>query len=184
MAKYLLVVLLACAQVVYGWQIETKVDFSQGTYNELVSLYCDATESLCQSTCATQDQCQRQQFLCFNCIGLGQPLLRILFTQVDQLYLRTAKVLTQSEIQQVFVQMNLFVAAASIFNYYTTLNDLNLKNKFLSLCPSGTNDVVFVLSLKDHMPAEITHVICSDPQTHSSAYVLEYYNGVTLQNIN
>lgn len=184
MAKYLLVVFLCCAEVVYGWQIETKVDFSQGVYNELVSLYCVDDEQICQSTCAIQDRCQRQQYLCFNCIGLGQPLLRVLFTQVDQLYRRTARVLTPSEIQQVFVQMNLFVAATSIFNYYTSLNDLNLKNKFLSLCPSGTNDVVFILSLKENIPSEITHVVCSNLQNQTSAYVLEYYNGVTLQNKN
>ena len=157
-----------------AWTINTALDFSSGRYTEQVSLFCSPGEALCQQVCKHQNQCIRQQSLCFNCLGVGQPLLRILFTEVDRLYQRSSLTLSSDELSNVFKSSHLFISARSIFNYFTNVEDPEMLIRFRSLCPSSSYDAVFVLPLKDSQPTEIKYLICKNKEYESEFYVVEY----------
>lgn len=168
-----------------AWSLESRIQAnSRGQFQDSVTLYCRADESLCLKICGDEKSCWKEQELCFNCLGTGNFALRTVFTAIERLYQNTLKTLETEDVEKVFKQDHVFVAARSIYNFYLDLNDEKIRNLFQSLCPFHSTQPLVVLGKNSlNEPIQIKYIVCEDPVTQNhDMYALEYRPQVIIEN--
>lgn len=167
-----------------AWTLNTSVgpDPKSGQLVEAIQLSCASDESLCTRTCNNPRSCYKLQEVCYNCLGTSNPLMRTLFTELNQYYRNTGALVPDSELPNVFKSKHIFIAAKSIFNFYTTVQNDDVAKRFKALCPRGSMNPIVVLETNAvREVSSIKYVIC-DPMAKAAGdlYVLEY--SPTVQN--
>jgi hypothetical protein len=170
-------IILLNFQVAFAWTVNTEVEISaKGGFQDQVTLSCRPGEPLCSTICGNADSCAKEQELCYNCLGTSSPLLRTVFTEIDRLYQNSSRVLSGSEVAQVFSKDHVFVAAKSIYNFYSAIDDAAVLARFQSLCPNASPAPLIVLSKnRNNEPNHIQYVVCEGVSAYDqNMYVLEY----------
>ncbi|CAE78708.1 cation-transporting ATPase [Bdellovibrio bacteriovorus] len=169
--------LLLNVQAAFAWSVESAVGTGpRGEFQDTVTLYCRPDETLCQEVCKNQNSCWKEQELCFNCLGTTNPILRTVFTEIDRLYRTTQRVLPQTEVAKVFTKDHVFVAAKSIYNFYSAIDNQEVLARFQGLCPTGSGQPLIVLEKnKFQEPSRIKFIVCDGAgQYDQGMYVMEY----------
>lgn len=160
-----------------AWTVETTVEVGhQGEFRDTVALFCRPDEPLCQSVCGDRNACWKEQELCFNCLGTANPVMRTVFTELDRLYRNTAKALPATEVARVFRSEHVFVAARSIYNFYSAIDSSEVRERFLRMCGTATDQPLLVLEKnKNNEPVRIKYVVCNGAGDYNQEMqVLEY----------
>jgi hypothetical protein len=161
-----------------AYTVKTKVgpDPKTGQLTEAVILTCSNEESLCTKTCGDAKSCYKTQEICYNCLGTSNPLMRTLFTELNQYYKNSGKLVAEENLPNVFKANHIFIAARSIFNFYTNVQSEDVAKKFSALCPRGSMNPIVVLETNGAKEVTaIKYVVC-DPMIKASGdmYILEY----------
>lgn len=177
--KYLGVILfmLLSSLNTYAWQLQSQVILGpKGDFQDSVALYCRPDELLCLRVCRDSAACIKEQELCYNCLGTSNPLLRIVFTEIDRLYRNTARVINPTETANVFRADHIFIAAKSIYNFYAAVDNEIIRTRFQALCQSDTADPIIVMGKNGYNePNSIKYIICDGKgPADQGMYVLEY----------
>lgn len=176
--KHLLTALILLGTLnVHAWTLESKVQVgSKGEFSDTVTLFCRADESLCETVCGDKNSCHKEQELCFNCLGTANPILRTVFTEVDRLYRNTLQAVPVQNAAKVFKSSHVFVAARSIYNFYSAIDSVEVQTRFQNLCPSPSAQPLLVLEKNlNNEPTRIKYVICDGVGPYNQEMqVLEY----------
>ena len=164
-------------QVALAWNINSAIGIGpQGQFEDRVTLTCGPGDKVCSAVCGNADACVKEQELCYNCLGTSSPLLRTVFTEINRLYQNNSRVLPLNEVASVFKKDHVFVAAKSIYNFYSAIDDSAVLARFQSLCPTASPSPLIVLSKnRNSEPQHIKYVVCEGVGAYDqSMYVLEY----------
>lgn len=171
-----------------AWQAHSQVIVGpNGQLQDSVTLYCRPDELLCLRTCGNSEACIKEQELCYNCLGTANPILKVVFTEIDRLFRITPRPLGFSETSNVFRADHIFVTAKSIYNFYTPVDSEAILMRFKYLC--NTNDTpepIVVLGKNAYNePNQIKYVICNGTgPMNQDMHVLEYNPQVIKSSIN
>lgn len=168
---------LLSLEAAQAWSINTSIEIGpKGEFQDRVTLSCRPDEVVCNLVCKNSDSCVKQQELCYNCLGTSSPLLRTVFTEINRLYENSARVLTLDEVARVFNKDHVFVAAKSIYNFYSAVDDSTVLARFQSLCPTMSPSPLIILSKnRNNEPQHIKYVVCEGVGAYDqNMYVLEY----------
>lgn len=160
-----------------AWIIQTNiVTGDKGQLQDQVTLFCRPEEPYCTLVCDNNDVCVKEQELCYNCLGTANPILRTVFTEIDRLYTNTLRSATLNEIVDAYSEGHIYIAAKSIFNFYSALDNSEVLMRFQSLCPTSTMNPIIVLKKnKNNEPTQIKYVICEgEGQYNQDMFILAY----------
>lgn len=177
MKHFLTALILLGTVSAQAWTVESKVQVgSKGEFSDTVTLYCRADETLCETVCGDKNSCHKEQELCFNCLGTANPVLRTVFTEVDRLYRNTLKVIPVQDTAKVFKNSHIFIAARSIYNFYSAIDSVEVQTRFQNLCAATTAEPLLVLEKNlNNEPIRIKYVICEGGGPYNQEMqVLEY----------
>lgn len=173
----LLFISLLASTTTMAWTLEAKIVAGpNGLLQDQAALYCRPDETLCNFICKNDSSCVKEQELCYNCLGTANPILRTVFTEVDRLYSNTQQVATVSDVANVFNKNHVYIAARSIYNFFTSLENEDVQKRFQNLCPTNTPSPILVLAKnKNNEPTQIKYVICEGSGSYNQdMYILAY----------
>lgn len=177
MKHFLTALILLGTMNAQAWTIESKVQVGpKGEFIDTVTLFCRADESLCETVCNDKNACHKEQELCFNCLGTANPVLRTVFTEVDRLYRNTLQAVPVQDTAKVFKSSHVFIAARSIYNFYSAIDSVEVQTRFQNLCPNPSAQPLLVLEKNlNNEPTRIKYVICDGTGPYNQEMqVLEY----------
>ncbi len=160
-----------------AWIIQTNIVAGEkGQLKDQVTLYCRPEEPYCTLVCDNNDVCVKEQELCYNCLGTVNPILRTVFTEIDRLYINTFRTASLNEIIDAYAEGHIYVAAKSIFNFFSAIDNSETLMRFRSLCPTTTSNPIVVLKKnKNNEPTQIKYIICEgEAQYDQDMYILAY----------
>ena len=161
-----------------AWTVKTKVapEPLTGQLVEAVVLNCSNDETLCTRTCGDAKTCYKTQELCYNCLGTANPMMKTLFTDLNQYYRNSGNLVPDERLPEVFKANHIFVAARSIFNFQSNVMGEDIARKFQALCPRGSLNPIVVLETNQAKEVDaIKYVVC-DPMIKAAGdmYILEF----------
>ena len=174
---FLSLFILFNVQVSLAWNINSNVEIGpKGQFLDRLTMTCAPGDATCSQVCGDAASCVKEQELCYNCLGTSSPVLRTVFTDMNRLYQNNTRVLPSSEVAGVFKKDHIFVAAKSIYNFYSAIDDSAVLARFQSLCPTDSPSPLIVLSKnRNNEPQHIKYVVCEGVGAYDqSMYVLEY----------
>jgi hypothetical protein len=179
----LILLILISSLNTYAWQIHSQVVAGpKGEFRDTLALYCNPNELLCLRVCGDSTSCVKEQELCYNCLGTSNPLLRIVFTEIDRLYRGTASVVGFTVTAHTIFADHIFIAARSIYNFYTPVDNAIIRARFQELCKNDTRDPIIVMGKNAYNePNSIKYIICNQNEGDHGMYVLEYDPQVQLR---
>lgn len=181
------IISLLIAPTVQAWSVTSQVGVgAKGEFQDAVTLFCRPDETLCQQVCQSKDSCWKEQELCFNCLGTANPLLRTVFTELNRLYRNSKQVVAAKDLAKVFQKDHVFIAARSIYNFYSAVDNADVLARFQSLCPTPSTQPLVVLGKNlNNEPIQIKYIICEGTgQYNQGMYVLEYSPQAQIGNSN
>jgi hypothetical protein len=141
------------------WKVEEIWDTN---YNPKLSFVCDRNEQLCGQLCNNKITCQVNEVVCRDCIGTS-ILMTNIFDGMGSQYRSTGFEVSSYEFVD-FIKKGMYVtfSSKSIYNQTDSYDSDSLKNKFLSLCPSGSVNSLVFFSVKDgsNILDEVKYVVC------------------------
>lgn len=125
---------------------------------------CDKYDSLCNQLCRNSSSCEIKQLVCRDCIGTS-ILMTNIFEGMGIRYRSTSESVNSYEFID-FIKLGMYVtfSSKSIYNQTDSYDSDSLKTKFLSLCPSQTQNslVFFSLRTASNILEEVKYVICDN----------------------
>lgn len=123
---------------------------------------CDKYDVLCNQLCSSSSVCEIKQVVCRDCIGTS-ILMTNIFEGMGTFYRSTGESINAYEFVD-FIKRGMYVifSSKSIYNQADSYDSDALKAKFLSLCPSDTQNSLVFFSLKtsSNVLEEVKYVIC------------------------
>jgi hypothetical protein len=129
-----------------------------------IKFSCDTIDTTCYQLCNVQTGCEVIEKVCRDCVGTS-ILMTNVFEGMGIQYRNTNENVSNHDFFD-FLKLGMFVtfSSKSIYNQTDSYDSDYLRTKFLSLCPSGTQNVLAFFSLKNKSNSldEARYVVCDD----------------------
>ena len=149
--------------------VENRLNLDIDVWQEEIVVTCQGQDSrICQDLCNDRSQCIAPQNSCRNCIGTTSSILRSVFTDFSQTWLRQAGALTANQLTRILASENtVLIGPKSIYNFYTSINDPSVAAKFNEVCGVDSSRIpplVVVETGETFVPEKVSHILCPSSQ--------------------
>lgn len=167
--------------------IDGKFDQNNGAVIRTWILTCEIEASeFCVQICGKTDSCEKPEPLCRNCIGTSSQFLRLLFTQLERIYIPSNEALSLVEVANYLRERSfIFVESESIYNFYGPLRAPELIAKMKMFCPAPNDNIrpLFVVELDEvSQPVGAKFALCRGESGTLGAYQINKRSGFSYHN--